>query len=98
MRAANVFAGFVVALWSGLLRMGSGLMNHMASSHYPGVPAPGQIRAWVDAPIAMLALLFCAVLFFNFVKRSPLLLTIFALIAIGPMFLYLIDLVYASSA
>lgn len=98
MRAANIFIGFVFALWVWMLWIGIGLMKNMAKyQHAYGYPNADDIRFWIDGPAAALALLVISFIVFNFVKRSPCFLATLASIAIMLFFFYLFDLAVAAA-
>jgi hypothetical protein len=78
MMIANALAILVAAIWAGLLWIGVDLTRGVAARHIIGYPNSGQISYYIGAPLAALAALFLAIIFFNSVKRSASLLAIFA--------------------
>ena len=57
MRAANILAGLVRAVWAALLRIGIGLIEGVTAQHVPGAPYLGQIFYYVGVPAALVAML-----------------------------------------
>jgi hypothetical protein len=78
MLAANIFTGFVLAPWAGLLLIGILLIQGVADRHLPGYPSAAQIRFSIGVPGTVFILLLSAFVIFYFVRRSPRLLAISA--------------------
>jgi hypothetical protein len=79
--AANILSGLLLALWAGLLMIGMMLIQGVADRQIPGAPNAGQIWFSIGVPATLFILLILALFIFNFVRRSPRLMALSAIIA-----------------
>jgi len=76
MRAANVYAEIVGAIWLGLIWLGWGLIEGVHAQHVPGFPNSSQITYYVCIPIAVVTGLALVAIISNRLIRTPVLLNL----------------------
>jgi hypothetical protein len=90
MLRTNIFASVTCFLWVLALWLGIGLIDGVTRQNVPGYPNSGQMTYYVFIPAGVVLILVSTIAHFNFVKRSPRILTIISVLALLYLPFYLI--------
>jgi len=83
MRIANTLSGLAVLIWLGLLLMGRGLVERVATQQAPGYPNAAQIETYVVLPALVTIAVSVTAWLCNGLNRWPWLLTLVACVSLA---------------
>jgi hypothetical protein len=90
MRAANIFALVISALWGGMFWVGMDLLKGVAAQHVAGYPASGQFEFLVGVPFAIVGTIAATTLLANALQRFWIVSTLVSASALAALLPYLL--------